>query len=828
MKKNEHLANGRSVLYVSIALGLMLALASASPAQITRQTVKADPANNNPPPAGAILDLNGTPIPVGVYQRYTVSFQAAIPNTAITFAFREDPAFVFLANVMVTDTTANSTANLLVNGDFSLGPVGSNTPTGWTYANQYGATFGGFVDSGACGSFAFCWDDGAVQAYDAISQTIHTIVGDTYLISFFVMDDGGPGNFSDVSTNGNTTGTGGNGRNITVYAQAGLPPAAGGTVTQTGSTITAGTLAQPFVFNNTAGQHVEFDFDYTTAFNASTLTIANNTVPRISDDSVTQPNYQTMVNGTALAETTCFTDLGQLDTTGTAACPKLTIECTTDGTNFAGDTCPQSTARNLYFKHVIDVVGGTPIIPPGSAPTLAMGSDNWAPGSCVLIGPEAGQLCPKSEGTQFFDCCKIGGTPPKTNSGFIAGCCEREWTTTPTIALWSNNKTVPVSFTSNPPSVPNPNPNNWVAAPGQSVTFGFEAPGAAPDPTFPITSPRPDQTLLNQPPPSGNVNAPCGSSTTPLNWGTPGTNPPGFNTSGSVVVGGEGAYELHFFSTDCDDMEELIYAPNGANNWAKFKTTLFNVDTTKPSVSAGPTLLPAPTTNNGVPNSYLLNQSVTASYTCTDQISGGVASGIATCGAGNGNGAQNFPFASPVTTSATGSFNFTVNVTDVAGNTGTPASAPYTVVDQPVNLDLFYLAPSKIKPGSKLTYFIAALNLAQKNVASGVVVTDTVPAGTTVVSAVFDKVTCFLGCSIPRTGTPCTVSGRLVTCPIGSLAPLNTLTGVGILIVVNVPPVTPTMPLGTVLIDTARATGLNRDTDGIDNSVIIKTTVANR
>ena len=106
------------------------------------------------------------------------------------------------------------------------------------------------------------------------------------------------------------------------------------------------------MFNNTAHEHVEFDFDYNPAFNASTLTIAPNTVPRVSDDAVTTSDYQTMVKGTALAETQCFTSNGQL-AAGNAACPKLTIQCTTDGTTFAGDTCPQSTARNLVFKNVI-------------------------------------------------------------------------------------------------------------------------------------------------------------------------------------------------------------------------------------------------------------------------------------------------------------------------------------------------------------------------------------------------------------------------------------------------------------------------------------------
>jgi hypothetical protein len=187
-----------------------------------------DPGNNNPPPAGPILDLSGTPIPGGgnnTYQSYTVNFTAAFSNTAITFAFRDDPAFISFSNASVTDTAGGS--NLLTNGNFSGGNYTNNgnssTPVGWTYANMYGATFGGVGASGF-------WYDGAVQAYDAISQTIATTPGHLYQISFSVAENSGCGtcNFSDLSTNGDQTDTGGNGINVTVYAQAGLPPAIAG------------------------------------------------------------------------------------------------------------------------------------------------------------------------------------------------------------------------------------------------------------------------------------------------------------------------------------------------------------------------------------------------------------------------------------------------------------------------------------------------------------------------------------------------------------------------------------------------------------------------
>lgn len=178
--------------------------------------------SNLPPPAGAILDLNGQPI-TNVQQSYSVDFTAGLANTAITFAFRQDPSFESFSNVSLVDLTTSS-VNLLLNGDFALGNLGTSTVTDWTYANIYGATYGGVLDSGCGFNGANCWYDGAVQAYDAISQTVATNVGDLYEISFNL--NGGSGQtYSDLSTNGNVTDTGGNGIDVLAYAEAGLPPA---------------------------------------------------------------------------------------------------------------------------------------------------------------------------------------------------------------------------------------------------------------------------------------------------------------------------------------------------------------------------------------------------------------------------------------------------------------------------------------------------------------------------------------------------------------------------------------------------------------------------
>ena len=210
------------------------------PAASVSKPLTAQTAHNDPPPAGAILDLNGTPLPGngnGTYQQYSVNFTATVPSTAITVAIRDDPAFISFANTSVTDLT-NPNGNLLVNGDFSGGTYNDNgnpnTPNGWTYANTYHAeSFGGVQSTSIdCYTFNYCWYDGAVQAYDLISQTIPTNVGDIYQIAFSVAENSGcsegpPCAFSDVSTNGDVTDTHGNGIDVTVYAQAGVPLPAG-------------------------------------------------------------------------------------------------------------------------------------------------------------------------------------------------------------------------------------------------------------------------------------------------------------------------------------------------------------------------------------------------------------------------------------------------------------------------------------------------------------------------------------------------------------------------------------------------------------------------
>lgn len=177
--------------------------------------------SNLPPPLGALLDLNGQVIPTS-YQLYSVNFVASLSGTDITFAIRNDPSYTILSDLSVIDLTAAS-PNLLVNGTFA-GANGSSAVAGWTYDNLYGAIAGGFANPGCGFSVGTgCWQDGTVQAYDAFDQMIGTHIGDLYQISF-ELHAGGAHMFSDLSTNGDTTDVKGNGNDVLVYAQAGLPP----------------------------------------------------------------------------------------------------------------------------------------------------------------------------------------------------------------------------------------------------------------------------------------------------------------------------------------------------------------------------------------------------------------------------------------------------------------------------------------------------------------------------------------------------------------------------------------------------------------------------
>jgi uncharacterized repeat protein (TIGR01451 family) len=131
----------------------------------------------------------------------------------------------------------------------------------------------------------------------------------------------------------------------------------------------------------------------------------------------------------------------------------------------------------------------------------------------------------------------------------------------------------------------------------------------------------------------------------------------------------------------------------------------------------------------------------------------------------------------------------------------------------PADVDIANVASSRVVTGSNLTYLIPVINFGPST-AQGVNITDTIPTGTTFVSAGLCSFT--NGCS----ANECSVSGGAVTCTVGSM---NPFAFEAMVVVVHV-----TAPAGTVLKDTATSTAFNPDPRPADNVATVTTLVVNK
>ncbi len=343
---------------------------------------------------------------------------------------------------------------------------------------------------------------------------------------------------------------------------------------------------------------------------------------------------------------------------------------------------------------------------------------------------------------------------------------------------WINKSSFNVNFTSTPPSLPAQ--DNFVAAPIQSLSYGISPASAVPQPPAPV----PGDTLLT------NTACPAPESRTRLRL-------PYSNRLRSPSRLQDGQYLVHYFAQDCAGTQELKFTQDSNQSWStSFYTYPINVDTVAPVVASGPTLSPAPSTNGGVANSYLLGQKVTATYSCTDDRSGIVTCGTSTYTPGTsilntGN------ITSPVNTSTAGPQTFTVNAVDAAGNQ-TSASVNYLVVAPSVNTYLLNLAPPRVKHNSKLTYAITA-TLFGKQTTTGVTITDPLPTGVTFVQANALQITCS-GNKCSNTAS-CSFANNTVTC---SSPSLSLLTPILVTIEVSVQ-----APAGTTIKNTATLSATN-------------------
>lgn len=175
------------------SLAVMAATAALS-------ALMASPASAQLAPPGALFDLvTAHPGTLSGYQQFSFSFVAGVANTAVSFAFREQPAFFAFDDVSVV--LNGSSVNLLANPGFETAVVGQTTPTGWgRFIQPVDVSAIGQVSSNsspygcspnlAHGGTQF-WCDGSVQGYDGLYQTLATTIGSTYNVSFWLGDNSG-------------------------------------------------------------------------------------------------------------------------------------------------------------------------------------------------------------------------------------------------------------------------------------------------------------------------------------------------------------------------------------------------------------------------------------------------------------------------------------------------------------------------------------------------------------------------------------------------------------------------------------------------------------
>jgi uncharacterized repeat protein (TIGR01451 family) len=205
--------------------------------------------------------------------------------------------------------------------------------------------------------------------------------------------------------------------------------------------------------------------------------------------------------------------------------------------------------------------------------------------------------------------------------------------------------------------------------------------------------------------------------------------------------------------------------------------------------------------NSGATGPYLTPTSCTA----TDTPGGSVA-----------NGAQ-------FDTATAGLHTFTANVVD-SGTDSASQAVTYNVVG-PTDLAILKVGNFSVNPGGKITYTIGVGDLGPSNGAN-VIVVDTLPLDTTLVSASGKNIVCSIvnkKLSCPTTPITCTGTS-VVSCAVGTIMPLSlsSLNGATIQIVVQLGHSwTPKM----VVKNTATVSGTNVETKTNNNSSTASTQV---
>lgn len=611
------------------------------------------------------------------------------------------------------------------------------------------------------------------------------------------------------------------------------------------SNPTPGQLNQDYDFNSAPGQLVGFTYDLTQSQKDGTLSITDQTIPTTSDVPLDPALWQSQyAMGTSFATSSCLVHTGEL-INGSPACKLYTLTCQVgSGVQAAGALCPRSQLSDEVFTDSFsgpgfdlpDIVG-----PNGKTYHQGVGflmsAEGWTGGQCTFDSASGLQQldCPQnlltnltmtSESAPLVQSLapvrsarvvslvrissfsmNLDGTGTHPNSTFLSVAQVPEDLTTVTVqgahaGGWVNSHTITLGLVSEPPVLPNtvPNYQNFVAAPIKSITYGLSPAGMVPPTKFAVPG---DVTLTN---PAGCPKpAPQAATFAPV--------------SQTLPVTADGEYALHYFAQDCAGTQELKFVGDSASGWTStFFTVPVNVDTVIPVVASGPTFSVAPSTIDGTANAFTLNQPVNVSYSCTDDRAG-----VATCGQasyGSPGTLNTGTLTYALDTSSVGQKTLTVEVTDAAGNVGTPVSVTYNVVaGGGADMAISQVAKVRAEEGSAVPYHILAVNRGPA-AAENVVVTDVIPAGTTLVNASYSRVVCRSPgrCEEISEEARCSMMAGKAVCNVGEVKPNR---GVEVIVVVKLKAV----ETHAVLVNTVSVRSTTSDPNPGNNTSIWKTTV---
>jgi uncharacterized repeat protein (TIGR01451 family) len=530
-----------------------------------------------------------------------------------------------------------------------------------------------------------------------------------------------------------------------------------------GSNPTDQLLSQGYPYNTSTNQQVEFDYDLSNAQASGKLSITDGATPSTADIQLDPTKFSsTYLHGTSFATANCLVHTGELFN-GLPACTVITLTCQI-GTNpdQKGVLCPKSQERNEIFQEGFDGPSFTlPDVAGTDGHTFHQGvglleaKDGWGGGSCIFdpLSSLGNSLCPYNVLTNFSGpgFYTSGGSGQDANSAFITVAPVPEDLTTVSVTgqrpgYWINSHDATANFVSTPPAIGSP--NSFVAAPIQSLTYGISSNTNVPKPGLPV---------------AGDISIP-NSVACPVPTNPTSPKATAFSPQADISIPADGQYLLHYFAQDCAGTEELKFTQTAGSWSTSFYTFPINVDTVAPVVLSGPTLSPAPSTNGGVPNSYLVGQKVSATYRCTDDRSGIVKCGTSSYAPGTKLDTGNIT--SPIDTSKTGPATFTVKAVDAAGNEATTSVSYRVVTLPPVNLFIQKEAPERVERNEEMTYRVAVFNLG-KQTASAVAVTDPLPQGVTFVRARVEQESCDDGkCS---SAASCTFANNTVSCTTASV-----------------------------------------------------------